>query len=191
MPLSPTGPISLALENYRDLLKQSATWQAWVGATTGTTEEKETAAKASTYLVDLPVPEAGIERAYTRDELSQLRPFSIVDTYDDPSEPSLVATQYSQDMFHATQRMMACFEADVPEDYATDPQNAKLAFLNNLGGVLSDLAALAGRDANLVIVRINILPPGVMRTAEEDVPTYGDRFCAWVLIETLGGIGLS
>ena len=36
MPVTPTGPVSLPLENLRVLLANCASWQSWVGAANAT-----------------------------------------------------------------------------------------------------------------------------------------------------------
>lgn len=142
-----TGLASLPLENLRTLLANCTSLQSWVGAADAT------AAKSHIHLMgkrkaaaDATIPDADW-------------PFVIVD-HDDAgafADPSIEVGGGT---------MLVQFWAQTAADYALDPENAGLAFLNNVGAILADAQTLSLQGGYLVVRTID-WDPEVMSDPDE------------------------
>src|SRR4051812_39751424 len=73
MPISPTGPVSLPLENLRILLAGCPGFRTWVGAANATE------ARTRILLVEMTAP--ADPQGYTAAELAAMRPFAVIDEH--------------------------------------------------------------------------------------------------------------
>lgn len=176
MPVAPSGPISLMLDNLRNLVAASATFQAW------TQTANATLAKAFTYPIDLPAQEGQTD--FTAAQLAEMRPLAIVDLFRLPGRSGLEA--YSSDRtaegaFTDSGKLLLSFEADVPEEYSNSPADAEMDFLNKVGGILADMEALGGQDGYLSVHNFEILI-GPWRGDQTKIASQGDFFKMILLV---------
>lgn len=178
MPVEPAGPVSLKLQQLKDLLAASAAWQAWVGRA-----GNEQVAGEHVYLVDTPRSED--PDGYTLAQHKAMRPFARVDEFeleDKPGGQAWVARRVALGAFTFAGKLILDFVDDVPEEDAGDPVAAKLRFMNNVGLVLLDLLRLGGGDGEgLSIHGVEKYLPFV-RSDETELATMGDYFRVQYLV---------
>jgi len=170
MAVTPTGQISLRLEDLRTLVANCAAWRSWTQTAT------VAAAKEKVYLVDLPPPAK--DEAHEEEDLVARRPFAVVDEFEAPNDRSgadaFVMDRASLGAFQLGGRLLLSFEDDVPPEDAGDPAAAKLRFMNNVGAVLQEIKALgAGENDLLSVHRVARWEPW-RRSPKEEEPTQGD-----------------
>jgi hypothetical protein len=186
MPLTATGPISLAAENLRTLISICPAWQTWVGATEGDAAAKAAIAKASIHILDVQTPDAGHREALEKDELEAARPWIIIDlslAQDMSGRPGFSYKKHANHLLIPEGDLLMVIEADVPEAYVADEASAKLDFLNKLGGVMADMASLAGDDGRINLTEIATITEAI-RSDNTQAGTQGDYYgivvgCRW------------
>lgn len=171
MPVTPTGPISLPLENLKALLANCAAFRSWVGAA------DVAAARERIHLCGLPAP-AAVGGAYGLDELESLRPFAVIDEFafedNRPGGDAWVSQRVALGAFVESGRLLVRFEDDVPAEDARDIAAAKLALMNRIGALVTEMRDLGGGDSEyLSIHRITRHHP-FERADESQAGTQGD-----------------
>lgn len=178
MPVEPSGPISLRLQQLKELLADCPAWQAWVGRA-----GNELVAGQHVYLIDTPPSE--VAGGYTLAQLRTMRPFARVDEFeleDKPGGQAWVADRVALGAFSFSGKLILDFFDDVPEEDAGDPVAAKLRFMNNVGTVLLELLERGGGDEGpLSIHRVEKYQPFV-RSDETEWETMGDYFRVQYLV---------
>lgn len=172
MPVTPTGSLSKPLTALEALWVASATWQSWAGASYAD----------HVHLVTLPDPPANGQH-YDADELAALRPFVLLDVA--PDGQGHDTQRIGELHYRHGGRLTAHVEADVPEAYEGSPRDAKIDFLNKLGGVLDDMLALAGTSSGgigYLYVRSFDLVEGPWRVEPDAAAGMGDHFYAMLHI---------
>lgn len=173
---TPAGCISLALEHMRQTLARSATWQAEVGVSTP--ED----AIGRIHLHSLPLPATGGE--YSVDELNNRRPYAVLWTTMG-SGYSTTAIAHDRPKTWDDAGMVECrIEWTIPDNIWEQPAEIGLRFENFIGGVIDDVAALAGESGLLDIGRISYA--GIEVVDDDDQYTHG-RFAMTVLRFQYGG----
>ena len=176
MPVTPSGPISLRLEDLRTLLANCPAWRTWTGDATAEL------AKRHVHLVDIPpAPSAA---GYSAADLAELRPFARVDEYEEADRlvGGFVLERVSLGAFMPSGKLVLTFEDEVPQEDANDPAAAKLRFMNNVGAVLKDLVDLGDGEGDYLSVHKVEKLGRIARATEEDVETMGDYLQAQYVI---------
>ena len=158
MSVTPSGMLSLPLENLRTLVAASAAFQAWVGATGETEAELIASAKEHIYLVGLD-----------GDNVVNARPFAVVDH----GESWTLTRLAEPHTYRATGSLLLCFEDNVDAAHAGSIPDAQLAFTNMVGDVVEDMFEKAGTDTYLAVSQITLVR-GPSRSAETQQKTEGD-----------------
>ena len=169
----PEGPISLALEHFKNLLASSATFQAMALAADASQ------AARSVHLVSLPIPDD--REGYTRQELEGHRPFHLIDFPE--SGEAFGAQRIAETCFEASGQLLWVFESNVPDALRTDPAGAKMGFLNQLGQIMAEMfeSLAAGGGAFLSVTEFKIVD-GPKRSSEDVLATEGDFMSAMMLV---------
>jgi|GEM_PF-6566486 len=189
MPVAATGFISLSIENLRDLVARSPTWQTWTGSTLGTAEENATRARLFTYSMDLPTPDAGQAERYEAAELTGIRPLVLIDAFLDPAYGGgFELARNAHDYMRDGGALLLRFEADVAAELAGDEAQAKRDFINRIGNTLYDIGQLANTDGQLAINHIATLSEA-MRSDNLSRATQGDYFFIYIGVRYGAGSG--
>lgn len=175
MPVAPEGLWAVTLEHLRDLLAELPAWQAWAGVGGANAVAR---AKARTHAVDLPPPEQGVDREYTPDELTLLRPFAVVDTM----QGGLRLRKIAESQFTQGGSLVLCLEDNISDSDLADPAAAKIKFMNRVGAVIGDLLDYAGVDGRLNVTGVDLLTD-VERSSLDEVPTHGERLFVYLKID--------
>lgn len=132
MPLTPAGPLALARTRFATLLSNCSTWQTWCGeATAAAALNHIHQTSKSLGATDITAGEAAAlvlhGDDFSRDAMAGSGPFD----FDDRGE------------------VRVRFIGVPPADYADDLEETEIWFLNYVGQVLDNLAALAGTGTYL------------------------------------------
>lgn len=169
MPVTATGPISLPLDNGAALLSQSAAFRTWVGAA------NVAAAKAKAYLVDLDVPPTN-GREYHANELTALRPYATVDEFEfmdgRGGGEAFFSRRAGQGVFANGGKLLVRFFGNA--NVAATARDNKVQFLNDVGGILSELEDLGGGDTDYLSVHEIVRWEAYRRASEDEVKSMGD-----------------
>lgn len=184
--MTPTGPMSNALETGRSQFAACASYQAFLGVSTSA------AAIARTYKAALPAPADG--QQYTPAEWVGLRPFGMIFT---APAGGYSATRSALYAVRENGRMHMVLEITIPSAW-TDPANpeapaidltqdletADLWINNQIGQIIHDFMALAGQPGYLDVhsVAVNL---GPSRERHEEVVANGYYY--FVLLEIVWG----
>ena len=157
MAVAPTGPMGLTMQNLRDLVAASTSFQDWIGAT-GTPAEKLAAAKARIYMVaeDSPALPCGYVRFASP---ADWRSFAVAGG---------AVLHFS----HGGTLQLA-FEATVAS--GLDDDDAEITFFNNVDAVISDIEDLAGSDGYFAARSIEVFRGPIRASADESHST-GDYY---------------
>lgn len=150
MPVTPTGPLSEPLEYLRASLAASATFQTLVGAANATE------ALDAIYYHAPPPPADGSE--YTPEYLSAFRPCAVV-SYPESGigESSHVATGSGFGFTRSGRVIVQLWgNATLDEDGKYDPSTDALTWGNAVGGIISDIEAVAGVAGYLAIETMTV-----------------------------------
>ena len=154
--MTATGPLSVPVDALRTLVSESSTFQTWTGAAN--------AAQAlnSIFLV-------------SADE-SETRPLALINT-----GPDWRITRNAQSAAIPSGGLLISFEDDVTGSDAAAAED----FLNQCGGVLSDIMTASGTSGTICIHDILFeTPPS--RATEDDEVAQGDFF--YVRFNVMWGI---
>ena len=160
MAVTPTGFLSTPVDTLRTMLANSAAFQTWVGAADAT------AAKARIY-------------PFTIDEGSYTRPYAIVTFGDGGFSLNNVGTG-AADSFQDRGQLRIFFEANVSAGNQGNHADSVYEFTNQIGAVLSDIAALAV-SGYLVISSFRVSVPS--RSDAEEKDAGADYFNVVVEVE--------
>ena len=189
MPISPSGPLSMPLENLRAMLAHCAQWRSWIGISS------VTEAKTRIYLVDIPpAPNGG---NYTVDDLERMRPLARIDLWEPPmgyGQQPWKATAVADRAFMLSGKLVLDLVADVPEEDFDNANDAKLRFMNSAGAVMLELMGLSCAGDYLdsdeieagiegMTLRQLELYQGPTRTDETQAQTQGDCFRAQIMVQ--------
>ncbi|MBE3131955.1 MAG: hypothetical protein IMZ55_00650 [Acidobacteria bacterium] len=167
------GPLMLPLKYLRDTIAASDTFQDW------TFSGNAAAASAHVHYAALPVPAAG--REHTLAELQGYRPFAIIGQHSDGGYHTVADAVTSGNEFYEGGVLRVVIEADVAPAVIDDYAEVEIQFLNKVGGVVSEIKALAGTAGYLNIRRISVHGP--WRNNEAERLKEGDAIFALLLIE--------
>jgi len=131
---SPIGPMSLPLENLRDLVAESARFQTLVGV--GSAVD----AKNHIYLV-------GVDGS----AISGNRPFCIIST----GAPWDRDRQDSDVTFLPTGSLLMAFDIDVASSLQSTFEDAAFAFMNEIGTIIVEMEAKAGVNGAFAVRRFS------------------------------------
>ena len=176
MAVTPTAPLSLAMDSLRTLISESATFRTWVNKAT------PALAKADIHLVGLPDPAKS--SGYELDEIQDLRPFALLGF--PAAGGGLTASRIgdgTQLTFNESGLLMMAFVDNI--DPADSHEDAAFKFLNNVGGTFNDMVALAGSNGFLWASTLEMVE--VWRSDPDDRSTMGDFY--WASINVSWGIG--
>jgi hypothetical protein len=184
MPVTASGPISLPLEYGRILVANCAAFRSWGGASS--------VAKAMEriHLVDVPPPEGG--GSYSIDELEALRPYVTIDQFALPGSrqggDGWMSVRRGQGAFVDGGKLLLRFFDNVPPEDQHNAAEARLLFMNRLGGVLQEMKLKGGGDGVdadgnplLSVHGMSIWEP-FRRAFEDEVPTMGDFYACGVAV---------
>lgn len=129
MPVEPTGPEGLPYKNLRDLLSESATFQAWVGAANAT----EALARIHYHGFKAP--------------LTKTRPYALVapatfDSFHWEKTAGGASNHYS-----VSGRLVMTLAQDVDSEQDVDDQ--RTTFMNTTGPIIADVSRLSAVDDRL------------------------------------------
>ncbi|MFA7254130.1 MAG: hypothetical protein WC107_06285 [Patescibacteria group bacterium] len=163
------GAISLAEENFRTMLADSAKFRTLVGATAGTEAQKHAAALARIYREGLPPPTD--KKEYTRTELEALRPCAIV--FADEMD-HITLERDSSDGFAAAGSLTMMLFRTCPADQVLGNDRPSAAadqeWSDIVGVVQYELATLSNTAGYLSFHRIRA---GTFNVPSGDVPAQG------------------
>jgi len=151
MPLTATGAFSLPLANLKTLLANCAAFQTW----TGTADAAAAAAR-----IDL----------FAEQTASLTLPGAVVTWGAQNSYSSSKAFGGEGGTYERTGTADIYFTSDLDTtyaEYASTLDNLMLAFCNDIGEIMDDMDALAGRDTYLDVRGWDKVA-GPMRSGEED-----------------------
>lgn len=180
MTVTPTGILSLPLDNARTLIANSATWQNWVGAADAD------AAKEHIHIAGPPPPSG---EYFSDAEMNNLWPLCVLALPPDGQGFAVRREGDGTDLVMPQRGMvMAMFEDGVDGENENSPGDAEFAFLNEIGGVLGDMLDLAGTGDGTnqyLWLRGASINRGPMR---EDINEQ-ERPHHWILIDLPWGFG--
>lgn len=174
--LEAEGGITLAEENLRRTLAACAAFRTWCGVDTA--EE----ALARVYVDDLPADERGLA-ARSREQLTALRPFALIDT---GKQSGYTRGRVGTGTYVEAGTLAIVLEENVPEELAGDTANLARRFKNVLGNVIDELLALAYGAGYLAIDMLTLHGP--VRCTTDDVAGEGDH--QFAALEVRHGVGL-
>lgn len=163
MPLTaPAGSISLAVDNLRTTLADSAMFRTW------TATANQAAALARIYYESLPPP--GDKNEHTLAELTAYRPYALVWT-----EPESGFTKRTDGFVAADESgvMLMRFIQTVDPSIANDPAEISRRFINTLGTILDEMIALSWGGGYLAISEMK-LEFGPYRGDPDEKSSQGD-----------------
>lgn len=172
MAVAASGAISLAAEHLAWMLANCATFRTITGAAT------PTAALEHIYHQALPPPAGGAAK-YTAAEQDSYRPFGLIGTEDYEFES--IATGTTDDFSDGGTLKLALERTAVAG--ASDSDN-DMEWLNIVGAIVAEMAALAGEAGYLKIVAGKL--EGHARAHEKEVPTEGDYQVAVLTLKWSG-----
>lgn len=173
MSVTPTGLLAAPLENARQLLAHSSTWQTWTGHSAN-----PTLAAGHVHLI---APTAPDEETYDASELALLRPGAVVSP-----GPQWAATLRACQGYTGGGSVHLHIEAAVNPLYEDSESDSELDFLNNLGAVIHEMLALDEGLGYLVPTVIRMMEPP-QRMSIEDRESEGDYYQADLLLTYEGG----
>lgn len=139
------------LENLRDLVARSNTWQTWIGAE-GTESERIAIAKTHIHIPRIHVAAGSDPNAAAK----AARPFAIIDMGEDWSETNTA----SGDSYLPGGNLFLSFEADAVGDTA---EAAHKSFMVNAGNVIRDMETGQG-EGRFIMASAQLIdgphPPG-------------------------------
>ncbi len=148
-----SGPLSTPLAGVRTMVAASSNFQALVHVASAAE------ALSSVHIV-----------AFDPD--TQDLPFAHVFYAEDFSFTAIAGG--ASHVFEPNHAVIVAFEAEVPQEYRDDPDDAMLAFLNTIGAILDDMMTLAGQGGYPAVRNIAQSEPPWC-TAIEDQVTEGHR----------------
>jgi len=170
------GCLSPSIEAMRYMLADSAAMASWLE------ESTQAAALARIYRSALPRPASGHAR-YSAEELAALFPLAVVWHNEFAKTFSAIGTHYEfGESGSITVRLMQMVAAE----YADDHAGLQLAFENELGVILDELADMAGTSPYLSIVGIS-WDGEVLRTTEAEQQQIGDAIWTEFVVTWEGG----
>lgn len=176
MAVTPTAPLSVAMDALRTLISESLTFRTWVNKAT------PTLAKADIHVVGLPDPAKS--SGYGLQEIQALRPFALLGF---PAAGGGLTAQRIGDgtqlTFNEFGRILMAFEDDI--DPADSHEDAAFKFLNNVGGIINDMVALAGVNGGFWAQAFEMV--GLWRSDPDDRSTAGDFY--WASFDVPWGVG--
>lgn len=161
MAVTPSNILSLPLKHLQDAIAASASFQSWAGTTPGA------ATLARIHLVGVDVA-------------TIVRPFALID-FGEKYESDHIS---SQGQFLQSGELLLLFEDNVAVANAGNHGDAKIAFTNPVGAVLSDVQALAGIGPYLSVQKVR-LKSGPTRSSESERAAGTDLYQA--VFEVLWG----
>lgn len=171
----PSGSLSLCLENLRTLIAATTKWQTW------TRSDNATLAKARVHLCDFDLPEDGSE-TIDKEALQLLRPFVRVDFYNENMQQrAWHATKNSETSFQDGGVLVMDVVDDVGDDLTEKMGQAKLQFLNDVGGLIDEMLAKTPDGGYLTIHNITARDPERVSQVAEHF--QGDFWTMRLLIE--------
>ena len=196
MPVVPTGPISLPLANLQALLAHCDAWRDWVGGAEGRADVD--AAGERIFLIEPTKPGTG--GVYSAEELEELRPFIVVDWFDQ-SIARRAGSSYSPmrvalGTFRFGGMLSMSIEDNLPEEDAANPTDALIQFMNRLGALTLEMGGLGAGAVDYLtedevtaglgglLIREFSTPLGVVERVEADrANTQGDHLRSLVVVE--------
>ena len=184
--MSTSGLILGPLQNLRDLIAASATFQSWTGADGAANPTAVlAAARLHSYLV-FPPPDQDAE-TYDKDQLEVARPFAVVDWFANRGGSgggAMDATLEGNGLFLASNRLFVTFEADTPAEMLKQDEEPLVWFTEKVEAVISEMLALSqGSGAYLIISHPQLFTPP-FRSARTDAEGIGDYWRTTLTIET-------
>lgn len=167
MPVTPTGSISLPLDNLKTLISEMTTWQTWVGVAAGTEVEQIAEAAESIYLISLETPTVSN------------RPFIVLMPSENWNRQKISHYTYN---LGGTIRMLV--EANANEELTTD-SDIVLDFCNETGALIDQMLSNIGESGYLNIENIQVIV-GPERSAREQGEK--DDYLQFVFDITYAGI---
>ena len=160
MAVSPSGPISKALNNLRTLLSNCAAFKTLVGAADAA------AALASIHLVAVENP---------------TRPFALIAFAERGCWTARKNAGGAGNYFRDEGSLMLLLEQDVAEGTSTEP-DAGLTFANALGDIAADILELAGTGTYLSVTGVRVVQ-GPQRSHRDAAPKEGDYYQALLQVD--------
>lgn len=154
--VTPAGLFSLPLVRLQSLLANCAAFQTWTNTLNATD------AAARVHLV-----EAALEGDNAVDF-----PCAVIWQGDDFGLQVIAGG--ARNHFADSGSLILWLEAEVPAEYESDPRNAQLHFMNDVGAILLDMMELAGSDDYLNIVGMD-LTFGPAESDERKKQSLGQR----------------
>jgi hypothetical protein len=164
MPATADTPLSSQLATMESLIAAGDAFQAWVEAA------DETEAKESIFPVGV-LPADG-RASFTKEELSGMRPFAVVDF--DKADGGFQFPNIAQGQFSPKGRILLFFEDNVLAEDKRNLKEATYAFLNQVGAVISEMLENA-ETGPYHVIRGYSLRSGPRRATPEEAATRGDH----------------
>lgn len=168
-----TGVIGIAKQRFADTIAATTAFRTWEG-------NSWSFAQAATHIYfDAIPPDPSGESTFSRDYLESLRPFCVIYKPDIPGSLSL-NLRAVPNTFVPSGILDATFERNVPAKYAEQPGVLDAQFEEFISLLLKSgndstpgIAELVKSEGYLNAYRIEDM--GVVRSAEEIIPTQGDH----------------
>lgn len=190
MAVQPTSILNIQLECLRAMLAHCESFQNWTQS-----RGNSDLAKTHVYPVNAPSPSTA---SYTEKELSNLRPLAVVNYFMPPSGIgglAWVARKNSEVSYVSSGKLFLDFEDDLTEEEQSNPGDAQMHFMNDVGKVIEELLDLSCRSddfmtaeelnaglGGLSITSLEIYS-GPGRTDEAKVQTEGDHYGIRILLQ--------
>ncbi len=173
MATAANGIISEPIAVLQNMVASCPTFQTWCRAT-GTDDEKLAKAKSHVYII-APLPILGT--TYTLDDLLNLRPCCVINL--DPHQGFSFDTA-GDGANRGSGKIQLEFQDNVPTEGSY--QDVAIAFLNNLGNMITDLAASSLLNGNLYIWKFYTMQQ-IRRSDPKLDSSQGDFHYAFVVAD--------
>jgi len=157
--ITPAGDRGKAMLNLRQLIAESATFQAAVGATTGDASKKADDAKFHIHIT-----------AYTPENADFTRPFALICKTENDKEQNIATNTFA-----IGGDLELRIEAAIPAAYRDDPKNAEWNFLNFVETVLAEIKALSAMPGYFAINNITCIEGPTQYESAAGTFVYGVR----------------